>query len=639
MLLQSVFSDELFVDAKEALPIIKSWGSDYVDFRGLVNGKGIEFQTDEELKALKAYLDSLGLKVAVLQSSLCKVHLPDNERRQKELEKLEGLIRAANILNCRLVRAFFYWQPDEVDHSLYGQLAVRPDLMTAVLDAFNPVLKRAREAGLILGFENCGITCDEALAFLNAINVPDWGLAWDPSNDLFLIPREQWTLHFVKCIKRSVLMHAKAVAIIPDLLRDSSRDISKFLVPWDRVLRGAAATGRDIPLSVETHNPRESRFTHEEATRKVFDLLKANMPSGAPGSVEDAVREIPKFDFPPCPYEDNPVRFVVVGMGMGRNRAIHITHNPGIKLVGVCDINLEKAKAVGEQLGVKYSDDINVFLKDPEVEVMYVVIPTGLHCEVAEQCLRAGKHVLTTKPMDATLEACDSAIALAKEKGLLFGVDFDMRHSSEMMELVEAQRKGYFGRILSVNINLYICRDQKYYDENGAWRGTYRYDGGGSMSNQGVHEVDRILEVIGMPKRVRAGIKTQTHFIEAEDYGWSEWDYGNGMVVRYASTTSYPVPTWYARIEIHGTDGAYVYTNGGPEGNHTWWSKKDGIWEEKAPYPFKRRWRAGSDNFANSVRTGAPLSISGEVGRKSRAILDAVYRSAKGSNDWVEVVW
>jgi predicted dehydrogenase len=142
-----------------------------------------------------------------------------------------------------------------------------------------------------------------------------------------------------------------------------------------------------------------------------------------------------------------------------------------------------------------------------------------------------------------------------------------------------------------------------------------------------------------MPKRVRAGIKTQTHFIEAEDYGWSEWDYGNGMVVRYASTTSYPVPTWYARIEIHGTDGAYVYTNGGPEGNHTWWSKKDGIWEEKAPYPFKRRWRAGSDNFANSVRTGAPLSISGEVGRKSRAILDAVYKSARGSGDWVEVVW
>jgi predicted dehydrogenase/sugar phosphate isomerase/epimerase len=634
---RSVFSDELFLDAKVALPIIKSWGSEYVDFRGMVNGKGIEFQTDEELKELKAQLDSLGLKVGVLQSSLCKVHLPDKERQQKELEKLEGLIRASKVLNCKLVRTFFYWQPDEVDHNLYGQLAVRPDLMTSVLEMSAPVLKRAKEAGLILGFENCGITCDEVLAFLNAINVPDWGLAWDVSNDLFLIPEDQWKAHFVKCIKKTILMHTKAVAIIEDLHQDPSKNTKKYLVPWDRVLRGIAASHKDLPISVETHNPKDSKFTHEEASKRVFDLLKDVMPSGAPGSIEEAVSVHPANDFPPCTFLDKPVRFVVVGMGMGRNRALHIATNPAIKLMGVCDINLEKAKAVGEQLGVKYSDDINVFLKDPEVEVMYVVIPTGLHCEVAEQCLNAGKHVLTTKPMDATLEACDRAIALAKEKGLLLGVDYDMRHTSQMMELVEAQRKGYFGRILSSNINLYICREQKYYDENGAWRGTFRYDGGGSMSNQGVHEVDRILEVLGMPKRVRAGMARQTHFIEAEDYGWSEWDYGTGLVMRYASTTSYPVPTWYARIEIHGTDGAYVYTNGGPEGDHTWWSKRDGVWTETAPYPFKRRWRSGSDNFANSVRTGAPLSISGEVGRKARAILDAIYRSARGNGDWQDV--
>ena len=636
---RSVFSDELFLDAKATLPIIKSWGSEYVDFRGMVNGKGIEFQTDDELNELKAQLDSHGLKVGVLQSSLCKVHLPGKERQQKELEKLDGLIRASKILNCKLVRSFFYWQPDEVDHNLYGQLAVRPDLMTEVTQMFAPVKERAQKAGLILGFENCGLTCDEALAFLNAINVPEWGLAWDPSNDLFLVPEDRWSDHFVKCIKKTVLMHSKAISIITDIHQDISKNTTKFLVPWSRVLRGVAASHKTVPISVETHNPRDSKFTHEEATRRCFDLLGEALPSGAPGSIEEAVAAAPVFEFPPCPFLDNPVRFVVVGLGMGRNRAQQIVKNPAIKLMGVCDINFEKAKAVGEELGVKYSADINVYLNDPEVEVMYVITPTGLHCEIAEQCLRAGKHVLTTKPMDSNLEACDRVIALAKEKGLLLGVDYDMRHTPQMMELVEAQKKGFFGRILSANINLYICRDQKYYDENGAWRGTFRYDGGGAMSNQGVHEVDRILEVLGMPKRVRAGIARQTHFIEAEDYGWSEWDYGIGLVMRYASTTSYPVPTWYARIEIHGTDGAYVYTNGGPEGNHTWWSKRDGVWSETAPFPFKRRWRGGSDNFANSVRTGAPLSISGEVGRKARAILDAIYRSSRSDGSWQDVIW
>ena len=637
---RSVFSDELFLDAKAALPIIKSWGSDYVDFRGMVNGKGIEYQNDEELYELKALLDDLGLKVGVLQSSLCKVHLPDRERQQKEQEKLEGLIRASNILNCKLARSFFYWQPEEVDNNLFGQLAVRPDLMTGVLECFAPIRHRAQEAGLILGFENCGLTCDEAIAFLNALNIPEWGLAWDVSNDLDLVNENDYSSHFIKCIKRSVLVHCKAVSIIKDIQRDESKNTSKSLVPWKRVLRGIAASNKDLPISVETHNPRDSKFNAEEASKRCFDLLNNAWPSGAPGSsIEEAVAISPLIEYPPCPFLDNPVRFVVVGLGMGRSRARQITTNPAIKLMGVCDINYEKARTVGEELNVPYSDDINVFLNDPKVEVMYVVTPTGLHSEISELCLNAGKHVLTTKPMDVSLEACDSAIALAKSKGLLLGVDYDNRHTPQMMELVEANKKGYFGRILSANINLYISRDQKYYDENGAWRGTYRYDGGGAMSNQGVHEVDRILEVLGMPKRVRAGMARQTHFIEAEDYGWSEWDYGTGIVMRYASTTSYPIPTWYARIEIHGTDGAYVYSSGGPEGDHSWWSKRDGDWSEKAPYPFKQRWRAGSDNFANSVRTGEPLSISGEVGRKARAILDAIYNSARGNGDWQDVVW
>ena len=634
---RSVFSDEFLMDAKVALPIIKSWGSDYVDFRGMVNGKGIEFQTDEELLELKAQLDSLGLKVGVLQSSLCKVHMPDKERQEKELEKLEGLIRASKILNCKLIRPFFYWQPDEVDHNLCGQLAVRPDLMTPVLDIFKPIMLRAREAGLIFGFENCGVTCDEVFAFLDAINVPEWGMAWDPSNDIMLISEKDHDVHFVKCIKKSLMVHCKAISIVDDLFKDNKRDLSKVRIPWDRVLGGLLATGRDIPISVETHNPKNSKFTPEDATHEVFDLLGKAWPSGAPLSIEEAVISLPKIDFPPCPFLDNPVRFVVVGLGMGRNRTMQIMHNPAIKLMGVCDINLEKAKVVGEQCGVEYSDDINVFLNNPQVEVMYLVVPTGLHCKLAEQCLNAGKHVLTTKPMDVSLAACDSAIKLAKEKGLLLGVDFDMRHTAQMMELVEASKRGWFGRVLSASITLYIDRKQKYYDENGAWRGTWALDGGGSMCNQGVHEVDRILEVLGMPKRVRAGIKTQMHFIETEDLGWSEWDYGSGMIVRYASTTSYPVPTWYARIEIHGTAGAYVYTNGGPEGNHTWWATDDGNWIEKSPYPFVHRWRSGSDNFANSVRTGAPLSISGDVGRKSVAILNAIYTSAKGGGEWVDV--
>ena len=178
----SVFSDELFMDAKQSLPIIKGWGLDYVDFRGRVNGKGIEYQTDEELRELKKQLDDMGLKVGAIQSSLCKVHLPDAQRRREEEEKLEGVIRAADILNCRLVRCFNYWQPHgDAD---CGNLDVRPDEMNKVLGMFEPIAKRAKEAGLVLAFENCGQTVEEVIALVDALGVPEWGLAWDVSNNI-----------------------------------------------------------------------------------------------------------------------------------------------------------------------------------------------------------------------------------------------------------------------------------------------------------------------------------------------------------------------------------------------------------------------------------------------------------------------
>ena len=105
----SLFTDELAIDFYEALPLFKEWGLTHVDLRGRIGGKDIEYLTDEELKKLRAALDENGLKVGAIQSSLCKVHLPDQERQNAELEKLEGVIRAADALDCRLVRCVNYW--------------------------------------------------------------------------------------------------------------------------------------------------------------------------------------------------------------------------------------------------------------------------------------------------------------------------------------------------------------------------------------------------------------------------------------------------------------------------------------------------------------------------------------------------
>jgi len=625
----SIFSDEFYKDIYEVLPIIKEWGMTHVDFRGMINGKGIEYQTDEELYALRAALDKYGLKAGVIQSSLCKVHLPDEARRAQEMEKLEGIIRASKILGTPLVRSFFYWQHAQDDPAC-GELATRPDALAEVLSMFAPIAKRAREAGLILGFENCGVTPNEVICVLDALGVPEWGLAWDVSNMFEYLPEAEGDCveYFTKALTYANMVHVKSrgVSALPELKYKK--------VPWERVLAGVAVTGKNMPISVETHVPAESGLDKKETCKRVYDYIKKSIPASAPGDMKSALT--PKLRFS-RPYHDDPVRMVVVGLGMGKNRCAQIAETDGIRLYGVCDINEERARTVAEMYGVPYSTDMNTFLNDPEVEVMYIVTPTGTHCDLAMQCFEAGKHVLTTKPMDVNYQKCDAAIAMAKEKGLLFGVDFDLHFRGPLSELRNAVEGGFFGeKIVSANVTLNIKRTQAYYDENGKWRGTYAMDGGGALSNQGIHEINRLITVLGIPDEVRATAERQTFDIEAEDYGVTEWKYANGATARLTVTTSYPASAWYCRLEVYGTDGAYLNVSGGAEGDHISWFK-DGKWSDEAPFPYEREWQQGSDNFAYALRMGTPLVVKAEDGRTARYVLDKMYESVRNGGAWIKV--
>ncbi len=620
----SIFTDELSFDVKESLSIIQNWGIEYVDFRSRINGRGIENQSDKELYELKDLVDKLGLKVGALQTSLCKVHLPDVERQVKEQEKLEGIIRASRILGTKLVRCFNYWQQEPGD-TYFGKLAMMPDQMNEVLTRFEPIAKRAKEEGLILSFENCGQTPDEIFELLKILNVPNWGLAWDVANYFEVLPEASGDCidYFTKALKHSNMIHVKSWGVIPEL--------GYKPVPWERVLAGAATLGMDFPVSIETHNPSDSPYSKDEASLKVFEYIKRAWPSAAPGDLKSALALKIKFD---RPYSDNPVRFVVVGLGMGKNRAIELVETNGCTLYGVCDLNEQLAKNVGDLLNVPYSTDIETFLIDPNVEVIYVVTETGKHCEIADRCLDAGKHVLMTKPMDANSEKCLPIINKAKKKGLLLGLDFDFQFDPMMVELKEAIDDGFFGNLLSAVVALKVLRSDEYYKHNNGWRGTWALDGGGAMSNQGIHEVMRMISLFGMPNEVKGFIETKDHDIEAEDYGVSEWKYDNDLTVTYSSTTCFPASSWSVRVEIFGSESAFVYTVGGPEGDHAYWWK-NGEWNEVSPYFKKRQWSQASDNFASCLRLGGKLVVGWEDGYKSRYLLDKIYESAKNNQEWV----
>ena len=620
----SIFTDELGVDVTEALPVIKGWGLEHVDLRGRVFGCEAEALPRERLAELRKLLDGAGMKVGCLESSLAKVHLPDAARCKAEAEKLEGILRAADALDCRLVRAFFYWQPPE---ELRGQLAVRRDCQQQVLDLFAPLAERAKAAGLILAFENCGVTADEVFAVLDALGVANWGLAWDVHNGWDCDERRSDPRAFIlRMAQKAKLLHVKALGAVEALADET--------IPYRDVLQACDNAGVSGPVSVETHNP-DPAVPHAEMCRRVVDVVQKAWPSAAPGGLFDEPRTAEGID---RPWSDRPVGFVVVGLGMGHSRAGHVAENPGTRLVGVCDINAERAKRTGEEYGVPYTTDLKPWLENDEVEVVYVLTETGNHGAVALQALEAGKHVLTTKPMEASLAACDEMIRLAEEKHLLLGVDFGRRYTTGVLSLKAAIAAGRFGRLLSGHCALNVLRTMEYFRSNGGWRGTRRWDGGGVLSNQSVHHIDEVAFCVGIPARVRCSLWTQDHDIEAEDLGMAVWLYDDGPAISFQATTSYPQPTWYVHWELVGTAGAYYHASDGPVERPATRYYLDGAWREDLPDVVESEWINAVDNFAAALRGGAELTCPGRDGRRTQAILDAMYRSAYDhGGDWVDV--
>ena len=619
----SIFTDELALDIAEALPIIRSWGLEHCDLRGRIFGRALDALTQEELVQVRELLDQHGLTVGCLQSSLAKVHLPGAERLRAEEAKLEGIIRAADALNCRLVRSFFYWQPTGEEA---GQLAVRPDALQRVLDAITPLVERARVAGLRLAFENCGVKPDEVFAVLDALGESSWGLAWDVNEDWDGAERlGDETAYVARLARRARLVHVKA--------RTAVAGLSDTVIPYDRVLATCTTAGLDGPVSVETHNPDRS-ISDVEMSHRVVRVIQRAWPAASSRGFSDAHRRAREAG---REYADDPVGFVVVGLGMGHARAREIIQTPGTKLVGVCDQLEERAQRSSEAYGVPYTTDLRPWLENDDVEVVFGLTPSGSHAEVAFSALEAGKHVLTTKPMEVSLAACDEMIRLAERNGLLLAVDFDLRHRVPTLELKKAIAEGRLGRLLSGEVSLKTRRTMDYYRSNGGWRGTKRWDGGGVLSNQNVHHLDQIAFTVGVPARVRCSIWTQNHDIEAEDLGCATWAYDDGTVITLYATTSYPQATWYARFELHGAEGAVTMANGGPydPGMIRWYL--DGRWVDAYPEKITPPWLNSMDNFAAALRTGAALTCSGRDGRRSQAILDAMYQSADGGGGWVDV--
>jgi sugar phosphate isomerase/epimerase len=265
----TVFTDELGCDIAEALPTIESWGVHHVDLRGRLFGKDRHELSSDELRRVNELLAERDMTVACLETSLAKVHLPDATRLAQEREKLDGIVRAADALSCRLIRTFHYWQPP-AEH--FGSLVGDDEGYAKVMEMYAPLAARPRAAGLVLAFENCGASPFEVMRVLDGLQNEAWGMAWDVFHSYELNPEDE-DAYCRTLAPLARIIHVKA--------RRSVFEGGETLLPYDRILAIAREAGFTGPVSVETHNPDPS-VSPIDMTRRIAQAIQVAMPATRP---------------------------------------------------------------------------------------------------------------------------------------------------------------------------------------------------------------------------------------------------------------------------------------------------------------------------------------------------------------------
>jgi predicted dehydrogenase len=243
------------------------------------------------------------------------------------------------------------------------------------------------------------------------------------------------------------------------------------------------------------------------------------------------------------------IGFAILGTGMIADfHAEAIRQVPGAVLVGAYSRSKEKCEEFAARQHCRAA-------QDPAIQAVCVTTPSGAHADAAVPFLEAGKAVLCEKPLEISLEAVDRIVAAAMRGGGMLAGVFQSRFGRGAQVLKKAIEEGRFGRLTLCSAYIKWWRAQSYYDSS-TWKGTWKMDGGGALMNQGIHAVDLLQWLAGLPEEVAAFSGTLAHTgVEAEDTLSATLRFPNGACgVIEAATSCFPGDD--LRIEIRGSRGS-----------------------------------------------------------------------------------
>ena len=325
----------------------------------------------------------------------------------------------------------------------------------------------------------------------------------------------------------------------------------------------------------------------------------------------------------------------LIGTGAIANKHAQAYKNIGYKIVAVSNKTAERGQAFADQWGSEFFTDWADVCRHPEVDFIDLCTFPDMRLEPLKVAADAGKHIQVQKPIAIDVATAEEMIAYTKAKGVKLSVVSQGRFNDSIQFLKKAIDSGRLGKIFQADAYVKWWRSEEYYSR--PIKGSWAVEGGGSLINQGIHQVDWLLYLMGDVKQVfgqwHLGVR---HKIESDDVLCALLRFENEATsVIQTSTAMWPGLT--ERIELHGTKGTAILTGD----RLTRWDVVD---DSGDPAPVAADVSSGASDpmaislapferafldFGEAIRTGSSPLISGEEGLRALELVQSIYTSAR----------